>query len=926
MSSTNRIHSQIPSTPTPLSKSPNNLINTPQLKPGSTLTLLTIGHVKLHYVGGIDGKPGQFAGLEILGEQEATKYGKNNGGVEGKQYFQLENAKEKAGLFMPWRKFVDLIENGSVVTGETEFKKPVTIHETTSRRSSPFTAPKRTVSGGISHSMTPKLDQLETRDRRDSIASQASSKGPIKSSPTTIITRSGLTPFSQSSPSSTQPSSNLEKELKKLSTSKEIIETERNNLAQQTDDLKSQIAQLQARLTANESLIIELQTQTSDSLDLVKAADERVLHSETRLAHQKKLFEEQRTELFDVIDQVEKQVSENEELYLGELKKLKEELEQRIHILDNLQQEKIELEEQLKLSKISNGEVANLGNENLGELKNTIATQTIAILDLTAEIKEKTATIEKISEESLELKQGYLAEKERLTTENEKIKQQLTDRDQRIQELESQVLELYSKIELLVRDKSRNMEDSEKKRYESEIEGLTLKVKEMEINNNSEDNKAKNKDLLKAQDTIQELEFKLESKEGIIADLKKELTTISTAESNDNHLKKMEEDLSISTKENLQLKSELENLRAFKTKTLDESKEVLLTKDTQISELLTKLSIQEQETAETSEKLKSLKTTYDELSLKSENHDDILLKVKQFDTKYLELEKERDQLLKKVEALESTAKNSDEEVTTKIEEMKFQYDELIKTKDDKVNSLESTNSELLAQIQSLESAASDKSTGNKDSVAQLAEMKKHNEELDQLLEEMTLELDLLKEESIQREKHSNASTSSEEKVKELKKQLEDLKSQHQQELASLEEQFTTEVNTLQEKLAISTLTNNIDSPKGIQTITPSSDIDINSFRTYTPKSAITASSPVHSLNSTHTSSIISNNRFSTLSTLSLRPPVISQVVDGELQVYTPPKLELENSKKTERRLWCGLCERDGHDSVDCPYEIDIDVF
>lgn len=46
----------------------------------------------------------------------------------------------------------------------------------------------------------------------------------------------------------------------------------------------------------------------------------------------------------------------------------------------------------------------------------------------------------------------------------------------------------------------------------------------------------------------------------------------------------------------------------------------------------------------------------------------------------------------------------------------------------------------------------------------------------------------------------------------------------------------------------------------------------------------------------------------------------AQVVDGELMVYTP---DVKVDASAGREKWCGLCEKQGHDSVECPYETDL---
>lgn len=64
--------------------------------PGSTR-----GFGTLRYVGSIDGKPGTFGGIELQGPIAASR-GKNNGAVNGKQYFDV--VQPMSGLFLPWER------------------------------------------------------------------------------------------------------------------------------------------------------------------------------------------------------------------------------------------------------------------------------------------------------------------------------------------------------------------------------------------------------------------------------------------------------------------------------------------------------------------------------------------------------------------------------------------------------------------------------------------------------------------------------------------------------------------------------------------------------------------------------------------------------------------------------------------------------
>ncbi|KAH3686989.1 hypothetical protein WICPIJ_002014 [Wickerhamomyces pijperi] len=1008
---TNHRHSHIPSTPTPHSK-PTIISTAPapptNVVPGVVLILRNIGRAKVQYIGPVDGKPGQFVGLELQGD--SLKYGKNNGQVNGKSYFTLENGVENSGLFMPLDKLLGVIkstESPQLQKIQTSFPSVSSTpyhsntSQVTSRSISPFGIPKT----AVTHSMTPKLDTLnEKTSNKTSMTSY-----PVRSSSSSVrrVSNGSLPP---SSPRLASSSSTLEKELKKIVSSKAIIESERDTLAKQTEDLKLEIRNLTERLHSNEAMILELQAQTEESLNLLQKADERVFTTDERLAMQKKLFEQQRTQLFEVIDQVEKQVHENEGLYLGELNKLKEELTQRTEILESLEAEKQELEEQLTLAKRSTTPAPGDGQHSVSDegqiqgLKKTISTQTKGIMELSKDIKEKNETISRLSKESLELKQEYLNERQILVKENTEIKEQLADRDSKLADLESEMLALTARLDSMGKNDSKSdvmestgLAEAEKVKYTTEIEQLMSKIKALEVDTPAADdgNSDDYSQLLKANDKIQELEYKLESKEKIISDLKQDLTnrgeggdsedTSDLVDSLRVEISKHEQDLSAlkseltsAVEEKGQLQTQLDmtlkkledlDLSLKEKQTwIDENKAKISQSDSlivEVEDLQTKLKAKDEELSKISSELNSLKISatdsikletlqksYEdltnvnkELEIKLEGYDDILVKVAEFEAQAKQLDQyiakldslkeEKDSLLKKLEVLESVSGNN-EDIDAKLREMKVEYQQMLDEKEAELKGLTAKNDQLQAQLHELETT-SNKNIDNQQIDAQLQEMKLHNQELDHLLEEMTIELDLLKEEASQKDTDiettaqlKTTNDNLQKQIAELNLQLQQLKSQHQQELTSLEEEFTGEVNTLQEKLAIAVLTE----PSSTST-TPLSDINIDSFKTYTPNkgtdkspssSKPSDSSISHHNTNTNRFSSVSTNRFSTASSISLRPPVISQVVDGELQVYVPPKLDLNSDAKNERRLWCGLCERDGHDSIDCPFEIDVDVF
>lgn len=82
-------------------------------KVGCYIQIPNLGRGQLKYIGPVDGKPGQFAGVDLL-----ANIGKNDGSFQGKRYFDAEYPQ--SGLFIQVARIAHLLESA---TDERSIKK-----------------------------------------------------------------------------------------------------------------------------------------------------------------------------------------------------------------------------------------------------------------------------------------------------------------------------------------------------------------------------------------------------------------------------------------------------------------------------------------------------------------------------------------------------------------------------------------------------------------------------------------------------------------------------------------------------------------------------------------------------------------------------------------------------------------------------------
>lgn len=357
-----RRYSEIPSTPTPHFRG-----KSPELRIGAKLNIPNIGRSILRYIGPIDNKSGEFAGIELIGDD--INLGKNNGDVNGKKYFNVE--KKGNGLFLTYEKLLNLLNESP-----SKLYSPVLSSRKSFAVPSSATKPKTTASATPFRNIGNKENNLI--------------KSPI------------------------------EAEFQKALTDKSVIENQNEILQQEMNSLNLQIIELNAKLKNNESVIKDLELKSRQFQLHLDSSNERVNNAENKLIKQRKLYDEQRKELLDVIDQLEAQVDDNEKLYLGELAKLQQEIEQN--------RSSSEIIQNLEL-KLKNSEI---------ELKEIIKKKDDEIQSL----NEKLVKFDELKKENDELNKKLIASSKAVSNDDEifELEMKLENKEKIINDLRNDLL------------------------------------------------------------------------------------------------------------------------------------------------------------------------------------------------------------------------------------------------------------------------------------------------------------------------------------------------------------------------------------------------------------------------------------------------------------------------------------------------------
>lgn len=284
----------------------------------------TRGHGILKYYGPIADKQGLFGGLELVGPIAALR-GKNLGMVDGNRYFEVD--QPMTGLFLPWDRLRSLNPllpalnpNGSIAESQ-------------------ILLPKRGSPGGA----TPSLGIPAPKPTRSRLSSGSSLglKGAGASTTGANTTGAGAKPGAAlSSTSSSAPSSGLRPRSRQLSDSRPPLRrlpalrppsearasptiAEHELYAAEIAELKGKCAATERQLADKEAILGELRATVDELHPLLEQYEAQVAEANARADRTKAEFERAREEWRLSVEAMTASHQENEEFYVREIEALK---------------------------------------------------------------------------------------------------------------------------------------------------------------------------------------------------------------------------------------------------------------------------------------------------------------------------------------------------------------------------------------------------------------------------------------------------------------------------------------------------------------------------------------------------------------------------------------------------------------------------
>lgn len=822
------------------------------------------GYGILRYYGPIRGKSGKFGGIELQGPIAAIR-GKNSGDVEGVSYFEVETPM--TGLFLPWDRLVNenphldsKLFKGSLLKPPERVKKPVDL-----------------VRGSIANSST-SLVSGKRSINASPVTSRPSTASPNQFQQIQVTKRNGLFDGVQRSASTNYVSRNLDQEL---------------------EDLKAKYASAQAEIIQKNFILNELQSTVDEIQPLLEEYENNLAEKDNKLLKLKQDFENAREEWRESIDLMTANQQENEDYYMSQIEIMKESIDQ----MDQ---------------KGGQDETVKALESEIADLKAKLDTEVNHLL------QEKDSQIKMLNDKLIEIELSASLEKDlriqkpgELLTDSDvskqitKLTEELSDKQNKIDHLETELKDLVDKtnqqreciVELEQEVKKRSMSNSQANDEELFI---TILQREMEITKLKEQLEFLNKTISDNSDSS----LKVAKLEQEISELKQQLEKPKTNEAVD--------DL-------ISVKEELEKAQ----KTVKDQQEVIAELEIKNKSILEEKA---KEIKDKSEQESSKNSGSTDMSYSAECINDLKVKIEslmkeneQLKSKNEDFEKEKEtieseylrqqQLLKQehMSVLEELGKRessieSKEEESLKAEKLQQEI-ELWKTKTisiEEYNELKERHEDLKQKYQETENNANPKILSQLE--VELNSIKQENErlnsqiakdrELEQKVKLLTEQNNIMKQsldqDNTQLSRATDDNGAGAIKLEEYKNAIEELK--HELQMRPTFEELVELQNSLDELDSLHKAEFN------------SKDQEISKLNKEIDKlhTQLINMTPIPE-NKENLSPLLLDN-------------INSPPKSDTLPIYNPP---VKIDPSTGKDVWCGLCERDGHNSINCPYENDI---
>ncbi|CAN6596269.1 hypothetical protein TRVA0_001S02520 [Trichomonascus vanleenenianus] len=482
---------------------------------GDPVTLPNGEHGILRYVGKVQGKPGEYAGVELVGEFESQ--GKHSGTFEGVSYFQT--ARPNTGLFIVYskliastsRQFTNSSGAAAAAAPTTPVRRlslarpqlapPSPKYAKTPERSGGFAVPQATSvrKANPPASATRKRQSFSATPKRASGIMSPPFRPPsgvredVLASPSRNrrVSTAGAHPpprQPQTSADSSNPSAEefamLTRELRQIRN--EVSEKDAQ-LEQQGDllrELEKSLEEFQALAEQHHNRpTLSDHGSEGEMTKLLLALEEK----DRRIAIMKGEFEEKRQEFRVTIDGLQEEIQETSEMYESEIHKLKSNMGHAADInseIIELQKEVAQLESGLRTSQVSE-QNAKAQLSRLADIENRLLDKEQELVDTRKDLEYYKDLLENQNasspHQSHQFHQSYQEE------EIEQLRVQLFHQEEEIQQLRVQLAHEEKENEQLRAQLSHEEKETEQLRAQLSHEGKETEQLRVQLSHKEEE-------------------------------------------------------------------------------------------------------------------------------------------------------------------------------------------------------------------------------------------------------------------------------------------------------------------------------------------------------------------------------------------------------------------------------------------------------
>lgn len=872
----------------------------------------TPGQGILRYVGEIEGKNGVFCGLELVGSIAALK-GKNSGAVDGIQYFEVKQAQ--SGLFVPMERLK--LSNPQLSISRPASRKSSGPGSPNSGTLSPIT--------GRNYNNSPPTSTPTTRSVLK-VSRPGSRLGSSEVRPASRASRHSSTNTSNGLPNNNNNSVNtreIENQVKSLSASKITLERELEILK---NDHQKSLNEMSEKMT----ILEELQSTVESLHPLLENYERELSEKEAKILKQRKDFEMAREEWRESLDMLVNTHQEAEDYYESEIDQLTQKLiEAKKEIEESKKTQEIETEEEKEKEEKEHIQNSTIDNDLQLKLDDLTMEKIILEKQLNAKISAQEIEIRKMKETA-----GNAADLQSFKDDNVELQRKIESssvvHEKIISDLKQAVLNSQSEHSVEVgalKDTIDAMQEriSEQKKQLDEASGLLERIQSVNGDHSDllkqfEDMKITSTDtiegLTKRNTELEETSIKFQS---TIESLREEIlqTKALTSEKMDNVALKLQETIDILKDENKLLQEQLEAAK-LEVKQLQQENESHVEKS-----VLSTNSIEGLKKSIASiedEKLKLVSETEGLKEEKSKHISTSTSELSKLKSIIQTLQKENDSLRSKIQERETSSDSSIETLKEENSKLLARIETLNEDRENKKKVISEQTNTLHKELQTVKSensALHEKINKSEETIKQLDAWKiTSKSQFDEFQSTIRAKDSFIAELQLQLAQSKNSKNTEEsEDILKLRSEINALKSEisDNSNLEKMIEQLKHDLEmrpTFDELSQLQKAIEEIEALHKWETEKQNRELqDVLNSKAEIESQLITTANELKKLKEEIAQNAKDMSMSSTESSISIGLPVYS------------PKVPTDPSSGKDK--WCGLCERDGHDSISCPYENDM---